>query len=69
MINTSVILILLVATLGPAAIIGLVSYGAIKAIGRNPSAAPRILVVMILSFLFAEGMAIVAILITYNFFK
>lgn len=69
MLNPTVILILLVTTLGPALIIGLVSYGAVKAIGRNPSAAPRILTVMVLAFLFAEAMAIISILLGYNLFK
>jgi len=64
----SIILIMLISTLGPSAVIALVGYGSVKALGRNPSAAPKILVSMILAFLFAETIAIMGLLIVYNLF-
>ncbi|MCK9604732.1 MAG: ATP synthase F0 subunit C [Candidatus Omnitrophica bacterium] len=67
--NLTIVLIMFLSTLGPAAIIGLVGYIAVKAVGRNPSAAPRILVSMIITFLFAEAIAILAILAIFNLFK
>jgi len=69
MFNFTVVLVMLVSTLGPAAIIGLVGYAAIMALGRNPSAAPKILLAMITAFIFAESIAVVAILMVYNIFK
>ena len=62
-------LILFLSTMGPALVIGLVGQAAVKAVGRNPSAAPRILVSMIVTFLFAEGIAVIAILAVFNLFK
>lgn len=67
--NLTVILVMLMSTLGPAAIVGLVGYAAVKAVGRNPSASPRILLAMIVSFLFAEAIAIIAILMVFNIFR
>ena len=67
--NTSIILIMLLSTLGPAVVIGLVGYAAIRALGRNPSASPRILTAMIMTFLFAEAIAVLALLIIFNLFK
>lgn len=66
--NLTVILIMLLATLGPAAIIAAVGYGAVKSVGRNPSASPKIFLVMIISFIFAEAIAILALLMTFQLF-
>ena len=59
---------MLISTLGPSGVIALVGYGSVKALGRNPSAAPKILVSMILAFIFAETIAIMGLLIVYNLF-
>ena len=67
--NFTVVIIMLLSTMGPAAVIGLVGYAAVKAVGRNPSAAPRILLSMIIAFFFAEAIAILALLMVYNLFK
>ncbi|MCX5696845.1 MAG: ATP synthase F0 subunit C [Candidatus Omnitrophica bacterium] len=67
--NVTIILIMLLSTLGPAAVIGLVGYAAVKALGRNPYASPRILVAMITAFIFAEAIAVLAILMVFNLFK
>ena len=40
----------------------------VQALGRNPAAAPKILISMILAFLFAEGIAVFGLLIVYNLF-
>ncbi|MDD5246757.1 MAG: ATP synthase F0 subunit C [Candidatus Omnitrophica bacterium] len=67
--NLLVILIMFLATLGPAAVIGVVGYAAVRAVGRNPSASPRILLAMIMAFIFAEAIAVMAILIVFGLFK
>jgi len=59
------VLILLLTTLSPAIVIGMVGYSAIKAVGRNPSASSRILLTMIIAFVFAEAIGILAILMLY----
>jgi len=67
--NATIILLMFLATLGPAAIIGIVGFAAIKALGRNPSASPRILIAMILAFIFAEAIAVIAMLIVFSLFR
>ena len=57
----TVILILLTVTLGPSFIIGVIGYASIHALGRNPSAAPKIQMAMIIAFIFAEAIAIIAL--------
>ncbi len=66
--NLTVILIMLISTLGPSAVIAAVGYASVRALGRNPSAAPKILLSMILAFVFAEAIAIIGLLIVYNLF-
>ncbi|MEK7449118.1 MAG: ATP synthase F0 subunit C [Planctomycetota bacterium] len=64
-----VILILITVTLGPSFIIGVVGYASIQALGRNPSAAPKIQLAMMISFIFAEAIAVIALLVVFNLFK
>ena len=66
--NITIILIMLISTLGPSGVIAAVGFSGVKAIGRNPSAAPKILISMILAFVFAEAIAVVALLVVYNLF-
>jgi F-type H+-transporting ATPase subunit c len=60
---------MILSTLGPAVVVGLVGFAAVRALGRNPSAAARIFVAMIIAFIFAEAIAIMAILMVFNLFK
>jgi F0F1-type ATP synthase membrane subunit c/vacuolar-type H+-ATPase subunit K len=60
---------MLISTLGPAAVVAYVGYAAVRAVGRNPSAAPRILLAMIVAFIFAEAIAIVSVLMLSTLFK
>ncbi len=57
------------STAGPAAVIAFVGYSAVKSVARNPLASPKIFIAMILSFVFAEAIAIVALLIIYSLFS
>jgi len=67
--NLIIILIMILATLGPAGVIGMVGFAAVKAVSRNPSASPRILLAMIVAFIFAEAIAVMAILLVFALFK
>jgi len=67
--NFTITLVMLLSTMGPAAVIGLVGASAVKALGRNPSASPKILLAMIISFIFAEAIAVLALLMIYNLFS
>ncbi len=63
-----VILIMVVAVLGPAIVIAVVGAATMKALGRNPSAAPKIYLGMILMLVFAEAASILALLVVFQIF-
>jgi F-type H+-transporting ATPase subunit c len=67
--NFTIALVMFLSTLGPSLIIAVVGNAAIRALGRNPAAAPKIMVALMFAFLFAEGIAIIALIIIYNLFK
>ena len=67
--NLVIILVMFLSTSGPAAVIAFVGQSAVKAVGRNPAASPRILLAMIIAFIFAEAIAVMALLISYNLFR
>ena len=66
--NFVVFLVLLVTILGPSGVIAAIGYASIKALGRNPSAAPKILQAMIVALIFSESIAVVALLILFQLF-
>ncbi|OGE36395.1 hypothetical protein A3B45_02025 [Candidatus Daviesbacteria bacterium RIFCSPLOWO2_01_FULL_39_12] len=51
--------------IGPGIGIGLIGFGALQAIGRNPDAQNKILPVMLLGMAFAEAIAIYALVIAF----
>ena len=63
-----VIVVVTVSVLGPSLVIASVGHAAIRALGRNPSAAPKILVPMLVAFVFAEAIALVALLVAFQLF-
>jgi len=50
---------------GPAIAIGLMGLKAMEAIGRNPEAADKVFVPMLLGMAFAEAIAIYALVVTF----
>ena len=67
--NLTIAIVMFLSTMGPSLIIALVGYGAVRAVGRNPAAAPKILLALMFAFLFAEGIAVIALIMVYNLFK
>jgi F0F1-type ATP synthase membrane subunit c/vacuolar-type H+-ATPase subunit K len=63
-----IIAIMLVAVLGPSIVIATLGYGVIKALSRNPSAASKIFMGMIVLLVFVEAISIIAILIIFQLF-
>jgi len=55
-----------IGSLSPAFSIGLIGAKAVEAIGRNPEAAAKILVPMLLTCAFAEAVAIYALVIAFS---
>lgn len=66
--NLTIILILIISTLGPSFVIAAIGYSSIQALGRNPSAAPKIQTAMILAFVFAEAIAVISLLVIFHLF-
>jgi F0F1-type ATP synthase membrane subunit c/vacuolar-type H+-ATPase subunit K len=60
------IVLLLVLILGPSAVIAAIGYASIRALGRNPSAAQKILQAMIVSIVFATAIAVITMLIAFQ---
>ena len=63
------ICIMFVAVMGPSVVIALVGQSMIKALSRNPSAASKIFMGMIVLLIFVEAIAIVAILVIFQLFS
>ena len=65
---TQIILLMILSTFGPSAVIAVISYAGIIALSRNPSSAPKIQITMILGYVFAEAIAIIALLVIFHLF-
>jgi len=63
-----ILVIMFITILGPSAVIAAIGYASIRALGRNPSAAPKILLAMIVALIFAEAIAVIALLILFQLF-
>jgi F0F1-type ATP synthase membrane subunit c/vacuolar-type H+-ATPase subunit K len=66
--TVTIFLIMVVSTLGPSFVIAAVGYSSIQALGRNPSASPKIMTSMIVAFIFAESIAVIALLVIFHLF-
>jgi F-type H+-transporting ATPase subunit c len=64
----AVIIAMFIAVIGPSIVIAVVGAASIKALGRNPSAAPKIYLGVILMLVFAEATSIISLLITFQIF-
>jgi F0F1-type ATP synthase membrane subunit c/vacuolar-type H+-ATPase subunit K len=67
--NIALIIIFSLCVLGPCAVFAISSFASINALGRNPSSAPKIFTGMIISLIFAQTLAIVAMLIVFQLFS
>ena len=64
-----IFLVLFVTIVGPSGVIAAIGYASIQALGRNPSAAAKILQAMIIALVFAEGISVIALLIMFQLFR
>ena len=60
--------IMFVAVMGPSVVIGIIGHAVIKALSRNPSAASRIFMGMVIMPVLVESISIMAILIIFQLF-
>jgi F-type H+-transporting ATPase subunit c len=66
--NAIIILVMFATILGPSIVIAALGHASIRALGRNPSSAPKILIAMIISLVFAEAIAVIALLVMFQLF-
>ena len=66
--NLALTLIFSLCILGPAIVMAATGFSSIGALGRNPSAAPKILTAMTITLLFAEAIAIISFLVVWQLF-
>lgn len=67
--EVALILIFAFCVGGPALVIAASGFASINALGRNPSAAPKVFTAMIVLIVFAEAIAIIALLIVFHLFS
>lgn len=63
-----IISIMFIAVSGPSVVIAVLGYSVIKALSRNPSAANKIFIGMVVLLVFVEAISIMAILIIFQLF-
>lgn len=66
--NLALAIIFLMGILGPALVMAATGFASIEALGRNPSAAPKIMTAMTITLICAEAIAIVAFLVAWQLF-
>ncbi len=64
--NLALIVIFGLCILGPCAVFAAGIFASINALGRNPSAAPKIFTAMVVGLVFAQSLAIIAMLIVFQ---
>ena len=64
-----VVLIFVIAVLGPSLIMAAGGYASIQALGRNPSAAPKIFTAMIILLLFGAAISVIALLVLFQLYS
>ena len=62
-------LVITAAILGPSIVVAVIGHGTIKALARNPSSAPVLLIGMIVMLIFNQAIVIVSLLIFFQVFN
>lgn len=63
-----VVLIFTIAILGPSLIMAAGGYASIQALGRNPSAAPKIFTAMTILLIFGAAISVIALLVLFQLY-
>lgn len=63
-----IILIFALCILGPSMIIGSAGFASISALGRNPSAAPKIFTAMIMVLIFGLAISLIGLLVLFQLY-
>ena len=65
----TLILVISAAILGPSIVVAVIGHGTIKALARNPSSAPVLLIGMIVMLIFNQAVVIVSLLVFFQVFN
>lgn len=63
-----IVLIFMIAILGPSLILAAGGFASIQALGRNPSAAPKIFTAMTILLLFGVSISVIALLVLFQLY-
>ncbi|MFC1593850.1 hypothetical protein ACFL38_00810 [Candidatus Omnitrophota bacterium] len=63
-----IVLIMFTVVVGPSAVIAVLGFATIKALGRNPSAASKIFMGTVFLLVFVEAISIIAMLLIFQLF-
>lgn len=63
-----IILVFALSLLAPALIMASAGYASISALGRNPSAAPKIFTAMMMLLIFAAAISIISLLVLFQLY-
>ena len=66
--NIALTFVFLMAILGPSLVFAANAFSSIEALGRNPSAAPKIMTAMVINLFFSAGVSIVAFLVVWQLY-
>ena len=66
--DLEVVLIFTIAILGPSLIMAAGGYASIQALGRNPSAAPKIFTAMTVLLIFGAAISVIALLVLFQLY-
>ena len=64
-----ILIVMFIAVMGPSVVIAVLGHAVIKALGRNPSAATKIFMGMIIMLVLVEAISIISMLIIFRLFS
>ncbi len=64
-----ILIVMFIAVMGPSVVIAVLGHAVIKALGRNPGAASKIFMGMVVMLVFVEAISIVSMLIIFQLFS
>lgn len=66
--EVAIILIFAMCILGPALIIASAGFASINALGRNPTAAPKIFTAMAMMIIFGAAISVIALMVLFQIY-
>ncbi|MBI4598487.1 MAG: hypothetical protein HY737_08835 [Candidatus Omnitrophica bacterium] len=66
--NVALTVIFMMSIVGPSLVFAANAFSSIEALGRNPSAAPKIMTAMVINLFFSAGVTIVAFLVVWQLY-